>query len=288
MAMSAEMQERLTSLGYTAFITFFFLAAAYRLNFFGWKREGEFAELKFQEVLGAFFTFILIQLVLAPLAMTLYYYFLEKKSLVDLKHLDAYSEAWLGIFNNTLLLIGLGIYCIPLREKVRSFFGSKLRLNDFLVGVFSWFVAMPVASVLGELIDTILSLFRANAVDQTAVQHLKQTASYPLLFSVTAIMVITVVPLIEELLFRGFLQTWLKQKMNLTWAIVVTSAIFALFHFSASQSYDNFLILTILFTVSCFMGFVYERQKSLLASIGLHAAFNAVTTFSIFFSKLEG
>lgn len=283
--MTPEILERLNSLAMTGLIGFFFLSIAYKLQFFSWKREGEFAKLDFNDVLGAFFSFITIQLVLSPVIMMAYFYFIEKKSLLEMQNVNHQTEAWLGIFNNVLLFLGFGLYCYTKRGKVKTFFGKKLRWSDFFVGVLTWLISMPVASFLAEIIDLFLGLLREKPVDQAAVQHLKQTAMYPFLFAATALMVITVIPLMEELLFRGFLQTWLRQRIGVAWAIFTTSVIFAGFHFSINQSYDNFLILTILFTVSCFMGFVYERQKSLLASIGLHATFNAVTTFSIFFSK---
>jgi uncharacterized protein len=64
-------------------------------------------------------------------------------------------------------------------------------------------------------------------------------------------------------------------------SILLASLIFAFFHFSYSQGIDNIEVITSLFVFSCFLGFVYERQQSLWASVGLHALFNAISVVLI-------
>ena len=66
-------------------------------------------------------------------------------------------------------------------------------------------------------------------------------------------------------------------------AIVFSALCFALFHYAPSQGMGNISLLATLFLFALFLGFIYERQASLFASIGLHMTFNAVSTFRILF-----
>lgn len=118
--------------------------------------------------------------------------------------------------------------------------------------------------------------------DQTAVAHMKTSLQYPELFIPTLLAVIFLVPVLEETLFRGFLQTALAQKVGAMKAIIITAALFALFHFSEGQGVNNINILVTLFVFALFLGFVRERQGNLWPSIALHAFFNAISVLMIF------
>jgi membrane protease YdiL (CAAX protease family) len=117
--------------------------------------------------------------------------------------------------------------------------------------------------------------------EQVAVQQLKLiTHSEPLLISMM-ITIIGIVPILEELLFRGFLQSWLREKLSMWLAIPIASLLFAVVHFSKDQGLDNLELIASLFVLSCFLGYLFERQKSLWASIGLHSGFNLISAFMI-------
>jgi hypothetical protein len=100
---------------------------------------------------------------------------------------------------------------------------------------------------------------------------------------VALFIVIIAAPVIEELLFRGFLQNYFKRYLGTKAAILITSLCFALFHLAPSQGLGNISLVISLFSFACFLGFVYERQKSLFASIGLHMFFNLVSSIRILF-----
>ena len=112
-------------------------------------------------------------------------------------------------------------------------------------------------------------------IDQVAVKNLKSILSYPLLLTSTIGVIVIMVPLAEEMLFRGFFQNWIIQRIGRFKGILVTSLLFAGFHFSISQGWANVELLLSLFVLSCYLGFIYERQRSLWAAAGLHMAFNA-------------
>ena len=85
---------------------------------------------------------------------------------------------------------------------------------------------------------------------------------------ITVLIAAVVVPVFEEMVFRGFLQSTLRSAATPWTAILVTSAIFALFH------YPNYAHMPSLFFLSCGLGYAYERNGSLFRPILMHVFFN--------------
>ncbi len=82
-------------------------------------------------------------------------------------------------------------------------------------------------------------------------------------------------PVLEEMVFRGVLQTAMMQatRFKSRWTMIaMVSLIFAGIHWSAAEPHA----LPALFVLSLGLGVVYERTGSLWAPIGVHALFNAV------------
>jgi uncharacterized protein len=118
-----------------------------------------------------------------------------------------------------------------------------------------------------------------------ALQLLTMTFHSPVYFIIALVTVIVFAPIIEELLFRAFLQQWLKKFVSRKNAIVLTAICFALFHFSLRQEWHNLSILSAIFVFSCFLSLSYEKEQSLLSPIALHATFNAFSALNFVFFK---
>jgi membrane protease YdiL (CAAX protease family) len=90
-------------------------------------------------------------------------------------------------------------------------------------------------------------------------------------------------PLIEEFMMRGFTYSGLKKNLNIFWAYVITSGLFAIAHLQAgmdrpllwSAAVDTFVLSLIL---------IYLREKtgSLWTSIGLHGLKNFIAFLGLF------
>lgn len=172
----------------------------------------------------------------------------------------------------------LAIWKDPLIKKENSY------LYDILIGFSTWFVAFPVIVCVNTLSEYVNQLiFASPEVDQVAVKFLKinSTSLIPLL--IVLFMVILSAPIIEEFLFRGCIQNWLRSKIGIKGAVILTSIGFSSLHFSLSQSYSNIPLLLSLFVFSLYLGFVYEKTRSLLSSITLHMTFNTISVIRILF-----
>lgn len=91
-------------------------------------------------------------------------------------------------------------------------------------------------------------------------------------------------PVVEEIVFRGFVYSRLKTGMPMWLAIVLTSFAFGCAH-------GTIIWFTYTFIFSLVLIFVLERTKSLWSSILLHMAFNivgaATSTWTGFFEELN-
>ncbi len=101
-----------------------------------------------------------------------------------------------------------------------------------------------------------------------------------------AILVIVIVgPLAEELLFRGLLLDWLRQKMNAWMAAVILSAVFALLH---NNGFANGAIGWLAFADRFFLGMLASalaiKYHSLRPSLVMHGTVNGIACVVSVFS----
>jgi len=156
--------------------------------------------------------------------------------------------------------------------------------QDLLIGIYAWFLGAPITLVVGQVFDLLICiLYGATTYEQVAVHQLREALHSPLLLTSTLLSIFISAPIIEEFLFRGILQNFLKQYVSRKSALILAAFFFAFVHMSPSQGLGNLSLFFSLFTFGCFLGYVYERQGSLLASIALHMTFNAITTLQILF-----
>jgi membrane protease YdiL (CAAX protease family) len=94
-------------------------------------------------------------------------------------------------------------------------------------------------------------------------------SAFLMLFSVAV-----VAPVVEELLFRAYLQNALARKIHPYLAIAVAAAVFGAIHL-------QFLAFPILALLGAVFGFLYHRTGSLSVTIALHMANNAFSVVMI-------
>jgi uncharacterized protein len=88
-------------------------------------------------------------------------------------------------------------------------------------------------------------------------------------------------PVVEETLFRGVLYGWLRVRMPVVLAVVISAAVFAGVHVIP-------ILLPALFVVGIILAVVYEWSKSLWVPILLHAIQNSVAVVAIFAALAMG
>ena len=233
-----------------------------------------------------FFIFFGIYLFLAPLLL----FPLFQSEALGIDTLTSLALLQFGAFFCTALLLFL--YNLLQDKKVMlslwkdSRFPGKLPLKkDLALSFFSWVISLPAVLSAAHFFSLFsIALFGVSEKEQVAVLYMKRSLEAPLTASLAFFSVLIAAPLLEEYLFRGILQSYLRTKFSPTKAICFSSLFFAFFHFAPSQGVANIPLIGSLFVFSCYLGFVYEKTRSLWSSIGLHVTFNLISVIRIIFT----
>jgi membrane protease YdiL (CAAX protease family) len=242
----------------------------------------------FPSLLGIFLCYLLFAFVVLPLLSLLILAFITGEMGGLKAHLHPWA-GWLQLVWLLVLFLILIAYCFLIPSSVRRFVFWGDRQTTFLnffkgvgMGIVGWLVSYPFVLLMSILTNWIgKKLWGITHMEQVAVKQLKVTMNDPLLFAFMAIAVTILVPFMEELLFRGFFQNYVKRFLGRLGGIILTAVIFAAVHFSISQGYGNFQLIASLFILAFFLGFIYEREKTLWAPIALHMSFNAFSVLMI-------
>ncbi len=250
--------------------------------FIGWKRDlfslpspVPFSSIHLRQILIAFAIYFAVSSFLTPLLRPLFFYPNDPNPFLT-------QASWLNFLNSFLILLLLSPFF--LNSLLRKSLLHRQGGNGLQLAVFAWIISFPVVLFLNQLSDWFLStvLHIGQLPDQLAVYFLKMTFGYPLYFILTMITIIFFAPMIEETLFRGFLQSFIRTHLGSKQAIWITSLLFSLFHYSPEQKMANLTIVTSLFAFSLFLGLVYEK-RGLFASMTLHALFNGINVANLYF-----
>lgn len=93
-------------------------------------------------------------------------------------------------------------------------------------------------------------------------------------------------PLVEELLMRGFLYKGLKNGLRRAWAVLITSALFAIAHLQFGSGSALLWAAAIdTFVLSLVLIYLVEKSRSLWPAIGVHAMKNGFAFLFLFVIK---
>lgn len=288
-----DLYDKFSTLGVATLVFVFLALSAWRRRYFEMPND-HFRpppSLRISDVLGIFALFLFVEVIVVPALAYIYGAIMQGELTGKIQlNLTKIQQGWLNLVAILAAAFAVIAYTFamapPLRKLIywgTAFPESMQRgIKAFTIGVATWFISYPAVVMVSQLVGIALYFFGPlKHVEQTAVQHLKSTMESTPLFWATTFLIIFIVPIAEETLFRGFLQRWLVQKLGRWWGIGIAAALFSAFHFSTTQGIDNIELLLSLFTLACFLGFIYERQGTLWAPISLHSVFNAISVLMI-------
>ena len=135
---------------------------------------------------------------------------------------------------------------------------------------------------LNELVYRLSNLVITNRTNLNDTTISAQIEDAP---RVTRLIIIFLAPFVEEVLFRGLVFGNLKHKSRVI-AYVVSCLLFALIHVwqfaVVNQDITYFLLMVQYLVPGAVLAWAYESSGTLWASIGLHAAANALTAWTLF------
>ena len=149
----------------------------------------------------------------------------------------------------------------------RTYFGLRFAKIDWLgvpLGVFCQVVLMNVVNwPLNKWWPETFNPERIETRARDLVDN-AQGAWFIVLF----VVVVIGAPFVEELVYRGFIQGGLQTRIGSTWALIITSAWFAVVHMEPIEFPG-------LFAFAIVLGLCYRRTQRVGLSIVTHLAFNA-------------
>ncbi|MBU2495309.1 MAG: type II CAAX endopeptidase family protein [Candidatus Omnitrophota bacterium] len=137
-------------------------------------------------------------------------------------------------------------------------------------GLWAYLSILPVLALVGAL----LGLFRKTLLPEQEIYNLLMGLTSMPISLLFLIIVGLVAPLLEEIIFRGFLFGTLRNSFGPRRSMVYSSLLFAALH----QSLVAFLPI---FFLAMVLSYLYEKTGSLWPSIILHMVNNTVATLFI-------
>jgi hypothetical protein len=151
--------------------------------------------------------------------------------------------------------------------------------RDLRAGLLALAVTMPLVLAVNEVVMILATIF-GQPPDQLGHEMLRKMQEAPTLGVKAALVLsaVVVAPVLEEITFRGLVQTLLLRVLGAQWrwlVVIAGAGLFALIHVPVLPSWHPLAALAMLALV---LGWLYERTGSLVACIVLHAGFNGVNT----------
>jgi membrane protease YdiL (CAAX protease family) len=190
---------------------------------------------------------------------------------------------WQKVFlDNIILCVGAIIAIVVIILLARASFARRLKgfgLNlrtihkDFPAALLNLLSIWPIIAAALILTMRLGELLWGPDFEIQPHEELELIRAYSqppvrMLIIVTAV---AIVPVFEEMLFRGLFQTMLRSILLNGWlSIVISSGLFVLAHANAGHWPG-------LFVLSISMGYAYEKSGSLLRPIFIHSIFNATS-----------
>jgi membrane protease YdiL (CAAX protease family) len=149
----------------------------------------------------------------------------------------------------------------------RQYFGMRFAKTDWLgipLGIFCQVVLMNVVN--WPLNKWFPSTFNPQRIETRARDMVD--AAHGAWFIVLFVVVVVGAPLVEELVYRGFIQGGLQTQLGSTWALIIAAAWFTVVHLEPIEFPG-------LFAFAIVLGLCYKRTQRIGLSVVTHLAFNA-------------
>ena len=192
---------------------------------------------------------------------------------MNLWNLGRQADMWELIV--TIICVGVLVFCMyKVHTKLfKPTVKRKIQLMD-LIFVFVTYITLRFSIYLISLWSSMAyGTGRSKLVDYFFRAHLPLTTD-KYIFALKALELVCFAPLIEELLFRGFLNNLLRGKVNAFVRMSIVSILFAAVHFP--EYIHNWIQFLAYLIISIVLFLVYERRRSLFDAILLHSLYNGL------------
>jgi membrane protease YdiL (CAAX protease family) len=218
-----------------------------------------------------------------PLVLLILWFGAVSTAVVLVQKLTPGLQDWQKIFRDNLVLsIGAVVTMAAMMFLAHVHFARRLKgfglnvrtiVKDFFMAIVNLLTAWPLMMAAITMTIFVAELISGREYRMHQHQQLEMITEYPQLPLRIMIVFVAVViaPLLEEMLFRGFIQTAIRSFFNIrnsAWpAIAASSVFFAIMH-------ENPGHWPALFVLGVCLGYSYEKSGSLFRPIFIHLFFN--------------
>ncbi len=224
------------------------------LNRNNWKKQDRWGSKEFILLMLLEFVFVIgcIKFIVKPI----YFSWLNN---------DLYAGTLIGLTIAMILL--LGVYFIALRPKALSW--GEVGITRFLWRDWKTIIIYSVILLVGAVIIVVLTSFIGNTWENSKTESLQRNVTF---FTVCIAFVSAAVisPIYEEIFYRGFLYRWLRTRMGLIGAIILSSMIFTIVHI------PTYNVMPVNFFGGIIFALAYERTNSIWPSVIIHGITNGI------------
>ncbi|MDR2713795.1 MAG: CPBP family intramembrane metalloprotease [Clostridiales bacterium] len=232
--------------------------------------------------LGAAITIFLITFLGVPVLLALPFLLSSLPDIMtggpeDLSWLNMGYMGWLMIANSITNFLGFGIvpFLIVRRSWPRPWSVLGLRKDRFWrilgLGVLSGVIIFILQAVLSG----IISWFAPDGAQSQEILNTLALTQNAWMRLGLIISIAVLAPFCEEVFFRGFLYPALTSYCNFRWALLISSAVFALAH-------GNFTYFPVFLGGGFALAWLYHKYQNLWLSILAHATWNTISLLLFF------
>lgn len=169
-----------------------------------------------------------------------------------------------------------------LRESWSSIAVKKPKISDirYVIGGFFGYYAIYI--VVAIIVSRFLAL---DFEQQQEIGFSTDSTGINMAFAFAALVVLP--PLVEEILFRGFLYARFKRVLSVKWAAIAVSILFAAAHLQFGSGNALLWVAALdTFVLSLVLVYLREKTGTIWAGVGVHALKNLVA-FLILFNVVQ-
>ncbi|WP_455663112.1 CPBP family intramembrane glutamic endopeptidase [Pradoshia sp.] len=178
---------------------------------------------------------------------------------------ELYAGTLMGLIMAIVLLSG--IYLIALRPKNLSW--REVGIVPFAKKDWRLIILLSIALLAGAMIVMALTTLIGNSYENSKTEAIQNNiAIHTVLIAFVSAAIIS--PIYEEIFYRGFLYRWLRTRLGMMGALILSSLIFTLVHI------PTYNVMPVNFLSGIIFAWAYERTGSIWPPVLIHGLTNGI------------
>jgi len=190
------------------------------------------------------------------------------------------------IFNTTVVdaagILFVLNFVVFIHGQNISAIGATLKncFRNIYYGIVGYIAVIPALFITMIITAIIITVLKYKPPIQPIVDIILREQKIPILIY-SSLFAAIAGPIMEEVVFRGFMYNAIKKHLGAFWGILITALIFSILH-AHWVGFMPILILGIL------LAYLYEKTGSLVSSITVHITHNLASLLLVFLMKAFG